>query len=31
VHGSVAEPRRAPRKKPGDDDYVDWVSGLGSQ
>jgi hypothetical protein len=31
VQGSVADRRRAPRQKPGDDDYVDWVSGLGGQ
>jgi hypothetical protein len=31
VQGSVADRRRPPRQKPGDDDYVDWVSGLGSQ
>jgi hypothetical protein len=31
VQGSVTDKRRPPRQKRGDDDYVDWVSGLGGQ
>jgi hypothetical protein len=31
VQGSVADKRRPGKQNRGDDDYVDWVNGLGGQ